>query len=112
MSVRVTKLGRSGGAARGPRRNSPPGRGPPAARGALEASPGAMTAGGATLEAAVARRPRQVVAEQAAERAGHVLPHLRRPWRGHDRARAPGSVVIFDVGEALVGVGRALQAGA
>jgi len=82
------------------------------AYGALEALAGAMTAGGANLDAARARCHRQIIAKQAAERAGHVLPQLCRRTRAHGRPRAPGSVVILDVGEALVAVGRALQPGA
>ena len=82
------------------------------ARDALETLAGAMAAGGADRDAARARCHRQIIAKQAAERAGHVLPQLCRRTRAHGRPRAPGSVVILDVGEALVAVGRALQPGA
>src|SRR5207244_12260383 len=59
MGHRLVESGRTAG---DPRRR--------VARGALEALAGAMTAGGANLEAVAARGHGEIVAEQAAERAG------------------------------------------
>ena len=65
------------------------------AGGALEALAGAMAAGGANLEPSAARRHRKIVAEQAAERAGHVLSHLCRRARAHGPPGAPASVLML-----------------